>query len=121
MSSFGNNNFSVPDLTYLREMSGGDESFIKEIIGLFIEDCPSMLKAIQESAAAGDHEKLRILTHKLVPQLTFVGILSVISDVKEINKESREMNSSDLAEKIARLTEIVNLSIEYYKEQGIVK
>lgn len=108
------NTFPLPDLTYLREMAVGDEAFFKEIINIFIEDAPIMLNAIKESAESGDHDQLRLITHKLIPQLTFVGILSAIPDVKEINKESKEMN--DLTERIDRLTKLVNYSIENLKK-----
>jgi len=112
--SLNNNDFPLPDLSYLKKMANGDDIFLKEMIALFIEDYPVMLKAIKDSAEAGDHDQLMLLTHRLIPQLTFVGILSAIPDVTKINKDSREMD--DLNERIAHLEEILSFSVEYLRK-----
>ena len=108
------NPIPLPDLSYLRDMTGGDEAFIKEIITIFLDEVPNMLVTMKESADSGDHDKLKFVTHKLITQLTYVGILSVISDVKLINTESREMK--DLNERVDKVINIVNYSIDNLKK-----
>jgi len=103
----------VPDLTYLRSVTGDDKDAIKEVITIFIETAPEMLTSLKNSALAGNHEQLRAITHKFIPQLVYVGILSVITDVKIINSESKEMN--DLMQRVEKIIKIVNNSIDYLK------
>ena len=79
--------YPLPDLTYLKEMAGGDEAFVEEIITYFIEFGPDSLLRMRESALSGDYEKLRFCAHTLLPQLTFVGILSAIPYVEKIEKD----------------------------------
>ena len=112
--SYSLNTIPLPDLSYLREMTGGDEVFIKEIITIFLDEVPNMLTTMRESAYSGDHDKLKFVTHKLITQLTYVGILSAISDVKIINKESREM--TDLNERVDKVVNIVQYSIDNLKK-----
>ena len=89
----------MPDLSYLKEMADGDETFVKEIM--------------KESAESGDHEQLKFATHKLITQLTSVGILTAVPDVKRVNTGSKEM--PDLIETVNRILKIADVSIEYLK------
>jgi hypothetical protein len=108
------NTVPLPDLSYLREMTGGDEAFIKEIITIFLDEVPGMLVSMKENANSGNHDKLKFVTHKLITQLTYVGILSAISDVKIINKESKDLK--DLNERVDKVINIVNNSIDNLKK-----
>jgi hypothetical protein len=107
------NKIPLPDLTYLKTMADGDETFIREIIKIFLEEGPVMLKSMKDCAEAGDHDKLKLVTHKLITQLTSVGIVTAVADVKRINKGSRDM--VDLNETVDRILKISNVSIEHLK------
>lgn len=107
------NNIPLPDLTYLNKMADGDQSFVKEIVNIFLEACPPMLSSLKESAEKGDHENLRQISHKLITQLSSVGILSAINDVKRINKGSKDM--PDLVETVDRIIKISNHGIHHLK------
>lgn len=104
-----NLNYPKPDMTYLNEMAEGDENFIKEIIGIFLNNCPESLILMQNYAMLGDHEKLKFVAHKLLPELTFVGILSAIPDVEKISNESELIN--DLSATISRVILTINMGM----------
>ena len=91
-------------------MAEGDEEFFNEIINHFLENGPKLLNSLRESALAGDFEKVRFIAHKLLPQLTFVGILAAIDDVKKIEEYCNSME--DLIAVIERVTIIINMGIE---------
>jgi len=103
----------IPDLQYLKQMIGDDAEVLKEVITIFIEEMPSMLKDLRESGESRDHERLGTITHTMVTEFSTLGITSVINDVKAINKGSREMK--DLDDTIDRIVKTVILSIEYLK------
>jgi len=107
------NKIPLPDLTYLKDMADGDEAFIKEIIKIFLEEGPVTLQSMKDCADSGDHDRLKLVTHKLITQLTSVGILTAVPDVKRINKGSRDM--VDLKETVDRILKIANVSIEHLK------
>jgi len=96
--------YPLPDLTYLKEMAGGDEVFVDEIISYFIKFGPDSLLTMRESALSGDYEKLRFCAHTLLPQLTFVGILAAIPYVEKIERDykliDKLFNELDAAIKI---------------------
>lgn len=105
--------YPLPDLTYLNEMAGGDESFMKEIISLFLETAPALILLMKESALTGDMEKLHFSAHKLLPQLTFVGILTAIPDVQRI--ESGTSSLDEILVSVQNAIAIINFSIEDLK------
>jgi len=53
------------DYDALLELAGGDEELLREIVRMFLEDCPSMLEQIDEAIAACDPEGLRQTAHAL--------------------------------------------------------
>jgi len=107
------NNIPLPDLQYIKQMIGDDQEVLTEVITIFMEEMPSMLKSLREGSEARDHEKLKAVTHTLVTELSTLGITSVINDVKAINKNSREMK--DLDETVDRIIKTVTFSMEYLK------
>ena len=109
-----NFNSTLPDLTYLKEMADGDEVFFKEMITHFLENAPKSLLLLRESALSEDYEKVRFVAHKLLPQLTFVGILAAVDDVRRIENENKLID--DLFVVIERVTLIINKGIEDLKK-----
>lgn len=107
-------NYPLPDLTYLKEMAGGDEVFVKEIITHFLENGPGLLNLMRESALSGDKEKLHFVVHKLLPQLTFIGILAAIPDVENLENENEL--KEDLSVVIERVIKTINIGIEDLKK-----
>ena len=107
-------NYPLPDLSYLVELAEGDEAFIKEIITHFVENSPSFLHSMKESAMSGDHEKLRFAAHTLLPQLTFVGILAAIPYFEKI--ESGSILNVELIAELDCGIKIINYGIEDLKK-----
>lgn len=109
-----NPSYPLPDLTYLKAMAEGDEDFVKEIITYFLKNGPALLNLVRDSALAGDFEKLHFTAHKLLPQLTFVGILAAVPDVEKIENECKHMD--DLPVVIERVMKIVSYGMEDLKK-----
>jgi HPt (histidine-containing phosphotransfer) domain-containing protein len=109
-----NNKIPLPDLSYLEDMTGGDKDSLKEIVAIFLDEGPRLMNLMKESAEAGDTAQLKFSTHKLITQLTYVGINSVVPDVKLINNGS--IKQEDLAERIAYISRVVDFSIEYLRK-----
>lgn len=107
-------NYPRPDLTYLKNMAGSDENFVAEIINHFFEYAPELLNSMRENARMGDNEKLRFDAHKLLPQLTFVGITAAIPLVTKIEIESR--SGKDLSDVTEKAISIINEGMDELKK-----
>ncbi|MDP3452395.1 MAG: hypothetical protein Q8R90_05520 [Bacteroidales bacterium] len=90
-STVEDSDIAIPDLHFLKQMIGEDVDLLKEVITIFIEEMPSMLKELRESGESRDHEKLRSITHTMLTELSTLGITSVMSDVRAIHRGSWEM------------------------------
>ena len=51
----------------------GDEELLREIVQLFIEDCPRLMKQMHESVQANNAAGLRMAAHTLKGSLSYFG------------------------------------------------
>ncbi len=56
-------------LHQIREIAGGDESFIPVIIAAFLEEIPEAVQLISEGLEQNNHEQVYQNTHKIKPTL----------------------------------------------------
>jgi len=62
------------DLSYLQDISGGDEVVIAEMIELFLSETPKYLNNLELYYAAREWSKLSSEAHKLKPTLMYIGL-----------------------------------------------
>ena len=111
---FTQRKYPLPDLSLLQGLAEGDDDFIKEIITLFLKHGPIILASIEEAAAAADYNTLRLNAHKLLSDLSILGITSAIKDVEIIEKQAAQKIIS--TQKIKSVTEAISLGIEDLKQ-----
>jgi len=79
----GNN--KITDLTYLSELSRGNEQFVKEMIALFLKENPREIEMLEEGIRDRNFYAINMAAHKLRSTLPFVGIDRYIQqEVEEI-------------------------------------
>jgi HPt (histidine-containing phosphotransfer) domain-containing protein len=61
------------DRAAILERVEGDEELLKEIVQLFIEDCPRLVKQMRECLDAKDAPSLRMAAHTLKGSLSYFG------------------------------------------------
>lgn len=62
------------DLSYLKDFSGGDKSFIREMLGLFLSDAPNQIVTMKECLETKDWDKLGKLGHRMKPNFQMLGM-----------------------------------------------
>jgi HPt (histidine-containing phosphotransfer) domain-containing protein len=71
---------------------GGEAEIARELVGLFINECPRMLGAIRTSVAAGDAQEIRRSAHLLkgsVSNFTETGAATAALELEMIGREGR--------------------------------
>jgi two-component system sensor histidine kinase/response regulator len=71
---------------------GGDETLFKEIVELFLEDCPVRVAAIQAAVQSGDPEAVRLSAHALkgsASNLSALGLTSAARTLERLGAERR--------------------------------
>lgn len=64
------------DLTYLKEFSGGDKAFVKEMISLFVNEAPNQTVLLKEYLDNQEWIKLSKLAHRMKPNFQMLGMES---------------------------------------------
>jgi HPt (histidine-containing phosphotransfer) domain-containing protein len=56
------------------EYVGGDERLLREVLSIFVEECPRWLAELDRHIAAGDPNGVRLVAHKLKGALLNLGV-----------------------------------------------
>ncbi len=77
------------DLTYLNEISGGDNSFIKEMLDLFVNTTAIEVNEFDQLLAAGNYEGIGQLAHKMKAPIQMIGASELFDKVKAIENSGK--------------------------------
>lgn len=109
------------DLSYLKEISGGNAEFMIEMIDIFLEQTPLYFTQLLSSVAAADWKAVGDLAHKIKPTLAFMGADQAKDDMQVLEKNARDgINVDTIGAEAARLEALCNqlyLKLREYKEE----
>ena len=102
------------DMAFLNKVSGGDESFIREMIDTFKEVGPEYLEKADKMLMENNIEALGKETHRIIPGVTFLGAKALEYDLmlieeytkKSINLEEIPKLLNNCRNMISRLLEV---------------
>ncbi len=104
------------DLSKLESISRGDYTFIKKVLGIFIEHTPSAIQEIKVTASSGDFETMGKIAHRIKPSLDNLGIKTMFQVIRDIENYDGSMGDvSALSDKILQLEETVLAVIDHIK------
>jgi HPt (histidine-containing phosphotransfer) domain-containing protein len=84
------------DLSYLENMSAGDNNLIKEMIEIFKEQVPEFIAEMNNSIKNNDSKALASIAHKAKSSVAIMGItnlaeeLKVLENIASNNERSNE-------------------------------
>lgn len=78
------------DMDQLFSLSRGNNGFIREIIGVFMDENPRDLQRLEEAIEKNDFETIRAVSHKMKTSLGFMGIKLPLPAVSLIEKQSAQ-------------------------------
>ncbi len=76
--------------------TGEDQKMLHKMIMIFLENGPKMLNIIQKSLLIKDYEKLSFHAHKLKTSIDHLSIESLTTEIRQIEKFSKEKINLDL-------------------------
>ena len=97
-------------LVKLNEMSGNNEGFIQNMLGIFQR---TILKSMDDFDAAienGEIESVKQIAHKIKPSIHNLEIKSVYQEIDEL--ELGELNLNEIRTKVNKLKSIIKLVLD---------
>ena len=72
------------NLKYLKEISGGEEEFIVDMLNDFVVNTPITMAEIELQAAVSNWEELHKIAHRFVSTFDFIGADDVIMKLRTL-------------------------------------
>jgi len=91
------------------ERVGGDEDLLREIVRLFLDECPRLIAHIQEAIDAGDTRRLEREAHSLKGSVANFGAEPVVKAALALEVIGRSGNLCDAREGFQQLSRSVEV------------
>jgi PAS domain S-box-containing protein len=94
-----NSSSEITSLEYLKSVSNNDTGFVKEMLNTFITSTPGSLSEMKVALDKKDYQSVGRIAHKIKPSISFVGISSMKSLVKEVEFLGKENGDPEILKK----------------------
>ena len=95
------------DLEVLGSMTGYDDRFMQQLIGMFLSSAPDTLEQAQEALKENDKELVRSVVHKYKSSLNILGNTKLPALAADIEQMARnDAKTAVLAEKLQQLSAV---------------
>lgn len=106
----------IINLSYLKSISDGNNSFILELIDMFIEQVPEYQKTLQDLMDKKDWHNLARTAHKAKSAILMVGMDELSSDLKKLEENAKVKKKIDeYQEIITKFVRHSNIAINKLK------
>lgn len=95
------------DLSALEALSRGNESFVKKMVGMFVEQAPQMITEMEAMYLQGNYKAMGSIAHKLKPVIDNMGIASLKEPVREIEKIGKQEKYADSLPALVKLVKVI--------------
>ena len=82
------------DLTYLKEVSKGNDAFMLDMVDIFLTKTPETLQILEKAINQQDWEQVGFYAHKLKATYAYMGMLALKEELIKIEKSAK--NRTDL-------------------------
>jgi hypothetical protein len=84
------------DLTMIETISGGDETFLKKMMQIFVDTMPQSMEEIQKELQQQDWEKVGKVAHKMKSTIDSMGIEQLKQDIRTIEQNGKKKEGLDV-------------------------
>lgn len=91
-------------LENLRALNPGDnDEFLREIVGIYLEDTPARIVELEQSLAAGDVPKFTRAAHSIKGSSSNLGAMAIRGLAETLEHQSNKQGLDHVGESIAEL------------------
>lgn len=100
---------SLYDFKLVEEISGGDQEFVKRMMGMFVETVPQLLAELQLSVQEKAWDRTWKTAHRMKSTIDSMNIRSIKQEIRQIEANGKQQVQLDelpmLTDKVARVLE----------------
>ncbi len=106
------------ELSQLEKIASNNQSFIKKMVMLFVNQAPADVREIREAFAEGNLSTVRSVAHRMKPSLDNLGIHSLHGLIREIETSPETADPGGQSEKnIAELERVISLVVYQLRKE----
>ena len=108
------------DLTMIHGLSGGDESFIRQMVDLFIETMPASTKELEVNLEQQQWEAMGKLAHKLKSTTGSMGMDSIKDEVRAVEQNCKKSENLDQTPALVKkVILVINQTVAQLKQDFV--
>lgn len=108
----------LTDLSYLREVTTGDEEIIIETTQVFLNDTPDAVKILRDCFANQEWEQMSKQAHKIKPGLKYMGMQQALELLVEIEEQAKSGDIRvNLGSKVKEFSTLCSKAFEELSEK----
>ena len=107
----------VFSLDLLKEMGGGNNRFVDDMLRVYIEETPKTIKKLNDALLIWDVIVLKSMAHKLRSPSAIMGVTKAVKLTEFIEMNASEVKKKDEVKMVSiDLINLINLVIKQVKE-----
>jgi len=99
------------DLHYLRNISGGNPEFVREMVETFVQSIPVSLRDMEAALRSADFMKVAKIAHQIKPSLTLLGIHKLKESAAHIEEIAKAPSATHLPHDVKQFIESCRKSV----------
>ncbi len=94
-------NEKLYNLSIIKDIAQGDESFVKSLLQIFIDTVPTNCTELVEALSKGNLQEASELAHKLKSSVDTLQIVTIADDIRSIESNSKAEKNQALMQQLA--------------------
>ena len=103
-------------MDFLTKFTSDNQEKRNKYINMFLENCPKLLKRINEALEQKDFESMKVAAHSLKPQMGYMGIKEEVSNIYLIEHSAAEQQAEVLPALIKHLNKVADMAYSELKQ-----
>lgn len=106
------------DLSYLSDLAEGDDSFIAEMLQLYITRVPNDVSKLELSINSSDWKTVRSTAHQMKSSFNHIGLKEIVPLIQSIEDSAHHVTDLELIpEKFAKVKLVCTQAVDELKSE----
>jgi CheY-like chemotaxis protein/HPt (histidine-containing phosphotransfer) domain-containing protein len=106
------------DFKLVEEIAGGDQEFIKRMMGMFVDTAPGLLSDLKLNIEAGNWDKASKIAHRMKSTIDSMNIKAIKVEIRQIETNGKQqVNLDEMPALLDRVSTVLTECIESVRKE----